>query len=50
MDPPVDLVPREEVVEYPTNFSAMPADDLARLTKRGDQLTRLALQTYLPEL
>ncbi len=50
VDPPAGLIPRESVVDYPTNFSAMPADDLARLSKRGEQLTRLAMQTYLPEL
>jgi NTE family protein len=50
VDPPADLVARESVIDYPTNFSAMPADDVARLSKRGEQLTRLAMQTYLPEL
>jgi predicted acylesterase/phospholipase RssA/molybdopterin/thiamine biosynthesis adenylyltransferase len=50
VDPPADLVPREAVMDYPTNFSAMSADDLARLAKRGEQLTRVAIDTYLPEL
>jgi len=50
VDPPSDLVSRDEVISYPTNFSSMAADDLARLTKRGEQLTMLAMDTYLPEL
>jgi NTE family protein len=50
IDPPPDLVRRDAVISYPTNFSAMAPDDLARLTKRGEQLTRLAMDTYLPEL
>lgn len=49
-DPPPDLVSREEVMSYPTNFSAMSANDLARLAKRGEQLTRLAIDAYAPEL
>jgi predicted acylesterase/phospholipase RssA len=50
VDPPTDLVPRDAVIGYPTNFSAMTAGDLTRLTKRGEQLTRSALDAYLPEL
>lgn len=50
VDPPPDLVPRDAVIGYPTNFSAMALDDLARLTKRGEQLTRLAMDTYFPEI
>jgi hypothetical protein len=38
------------VVGYPTNFGAMSADDLARLSRRGEQLTRLAIDSYLPDL
>lgn len=37
---PPDLVRREEVFEYPTDFAAMRADDIDRLAKRGEQLTR----------
>lgn len=50
IDPPRDLVPRDAVIAYPTNFSAMSAQDLERLAKRGEQLTRLAMDTHLPDL
>ena len=45
-----DLVGREEVWNYPTNFSAMDEDDIERFTKRGEQLTRLHIARYTPEL
>ncbi len=45
-----DLVTRDEVFGYPTNFAAMPEDDLRRLALRGEQLTRLLLGYYTPEL
>jgi len=47
---PADLVKREQVVNYPTNFAAMSPDDLNLITKRGEQLTRLLISTYCPEL
>lgn len=47
---PVDLVPREDVIDYPTDFSAMSEKDLLLLTARGEQLTRLLLDYYCPEL
>lgn len=47
---PPDLVRREEVVDYPTDFSAMSAEDLRALTTRGEQLTRFLLPYYCPEL
>jgi integrative and conjugative element protein (TIGR02256 family) len=47
---PPDLIPREEVTTYPTDFSPMSAQDLERLTRRGEQLTRLLLARYCPEL
>lgn len=47
---PADLVRREEVVDYPTDFSAMSAEDIERLALRGEQLTRLLVDHYCPEL
>ncbi|MEA3211687.1 MAG: hypothetical protein QOE70_4744 [Chthoniobacter sp.] len=47
---PPDLVPREEVLRYPTNFAAMPAKDLDNLTRRGEQLTHLLLEEYCADL
>ena len=47
---PADLVTRAEVVDYPTDFSAMTPDDIERLALRGEQLTRLLLTHYCPEL
>jgi len=45
-----DLVRREEVFEYPTDFRAMHGADINRLAKRGEQLTRALLAYYCPEL
>lgn len=47
---PPDLVPREEVMTYPTDFSPMADEDIHRLSLRGDQLTRLLIARYTPEL
>jgi hypothetical protein len=47
---PKDLVRREEVVGYPTDFRAMPPVDIERLTRRGEQLTRLLANAYGPSL
>lgn len=47
---PPDLVLREEVREYPTDFAPMPAADLALLSKRGEQLTHLIVERYLSNL
>jgi len=47
---PADLVPREAVADYPTNFAAMDADTLVKLSTRGEQLTRTLLDFYLPDL
>ncbi|MCG3195742.1 MAG: hypothetical protein GHCLOJNM_00209 [bacterium] len=48
--PPADLVAREEVGDYPTNFSPMRKENVRRLTLRGEQLTRILLSHYLPGL
>jgi NTE family protein len=47
---PVDLVGREEVYEYPTDFSPMCVEDMNRISKRGEQLTRALVAYYCPEL
>lgn len=47
---PPDLVPRDAVVGYPTNLSAMTDENLALLTTRGEQLTRLVIDLHCPEI
>lgn len=47
---PADLVSREQVVDYPTNFNPMTKDNIDKLSKRGEQLTRCLLDTYAPEI
>jgi NTE family protein len=47
---PTDFVSREQVVDYPTNFSAMTDKNIQVLSKRGEQLTELLLKYYCPEL
>lgn len=48
--PPSDLVPREAVADYATNFAPMNAKALANLSTRGEQLTQSLIDSYLPEL
>lgn len=45
-----DLVRKEDVIGYPTDFAAMPITDIERLTNRGEQLTRFLISYYCPEL
>jgi len=47
---PADLVPRGEVIRYPTDFSAMSDAWIAKLSLRGEQLTRTLVELYLPAL
>jgi len=47
---PPNLVPREDVMDYPTDFALMAQADIDRLARRGEQLTRLLLDYYCPEL
>ena len=47
---PPDLVPREEVLHYPTNFSRMRDDDIERISRRGEQLTRMLIEAHAPEI
>ena len=43
---PPGFIKRQEVVDYPTNFSAMATADIKRIASRGEQLTRLLIKTY----
>jgi predicted acylesterase/phospholipase RssA len=47
---PANLVPRDAVMTYPTDFAPMADDDIRRLAARGEQLTRLLIEYYCPEL
>lgn len=47
---PSVLVPREKVIEYPTDFAPMSDEWIDILSNRGEQLTRILMSTYLPEL
>ncbi len=47
---PLDLVRREDVIGYPTNFSKMPDDDIERISRRGEQLTRMMIEAHTPEI
>ena len=48
--PPDDLVRCEEVAGYPTNFSAMPAEWIDRLSRRGEQLVHALVRENWPEM
>ncbi len=47
---PPDLVSREEVHGYPTDFAAMPEEWIEKLSTRGEQLTRALINEHMPEL
>ena len=47
---PPDLIPREQVITYPTDFSAMSEETINMLSLRGEQLSRFLLARYTPEL
>ena len=47
---PSTLVPRTEVVNYPTNFRAMSEQWINKLSERGEQLTRALVSYYLRDL
>jgi NTE family protein len=49
-NPPADLVRREEVYTYPTDFKRMPPDWIDRLSLRGEQLTLCLARAYFSEL
>jgi predicted acylesterase/phospholipase RssA len=48
--PLADLIPRQRVAGYPTDFRAMPQDALDMLALRGEQLVRTLLAAYCPQL
>ena len=45
-----DLVPRQRVATYGTNFAAMRPEDLHALSTRGEQLIRSLLPHHCPDL
>jgi NTE family protein len=47
---PSGLIPRAAVIDYPTNFSPMSDVWIDRLSSRGEQLTRLLVSHYLPDI
>ena len=47
---PSNFVTLGEVKEYPTNLSAMSQEMIDKLTNRGEQLSRLLIDRYLPNL
>ncbi len=48
--PLADLVPCDAVVRYPTDFARMAPDSLHLIATRGEQLTRILIECYCPEL
>lgn len=48
--PMADLIPRDMVRAYPTNFAAMTERDLGGIVIRGEQLTRSLINAYTPAL
>ncbi|UIK04766.1 patatin-like phospholipase family protein [Neorhizobium galegae] len=47
---PADFVTREQVKNYPTDFSPMSEENLHLLTTRGEQLTHIIVERYLADL
>lgn len=47
---PPDLVTREQVVGYPTDFAAMSDEDIELIARRGEQLSRLLIDRCCPDL
>ena len=43
---PCDFVPREAVMHYPTDFNAMPEEDIEKITLRGRQLAEVLMENY----
>ncbi len=44
------IIPRSEVIDYPTNFGAMSNEWIYKLCQRGEQLTRGLVSCYLKDL
>jgi NTE family protein len=47
---PNNLVMRNEKFDYPTDFSPMKKVHIERISLRGEQLTRLLIEHYKPNL
>lgn len=47
---PSDLIKREEVVDYPTDFNSMKEEWIDKLSKRGEQVTLAVIKEHNPEL
>ena len=47
---PPDLITRQEIADYPTDFAAMSDETIALLAGRGEQLTRMLIDRWCPEL
>ena len=47
---PGSLVPREDVVNYPTDFAPMSDSWIEKLANRGEQLTRATVSYYLRDI
>lgn len=47
---PKDFITNDQVNTYPTDFKAMEEKDIELLTKRGEQLTRLLISYYQPDI
>lgn len=45
-----DLMPRDAVAAYPTNFAKMSRSNLQAITTRAEQLTRTLIDFYCPDL
>lgn len=45
-----DLISREEVVGYPTNFSPMSQANIDQLSRRGEQLTHIVIERWIAGL
>lgn len=48
--PVADLVPADDVRNYPTNFRSMSESSIDSISTRGEQLTRTLLAHYCPDL
>lgn len=47
---PDGFVGRSEVYDYPTNFSSMSQENIEKLSRRGEQLTKILMGAYQPSL
>lgn len=45
----IDLVQREEVADYPTDFSAMAPAWIEKLSRRGEQLKIAVIREHAPD-